>query len=82
MDSLERKRELDTSLRRVISLLDSVDDDEIPDLLGDGILDNFLLAVANPPVVSGRDTPYKDGVMFVQGQERFSDSLGSTKRAR
>lgn len=58
MDLLERKRELDASLRRGISLLASAEDDEIQVLLGDGILNDFLDAIASPKV-PGKGTPYE-----------------------
>jgi hypothetical protein len=50
MISPEDKSLIDKALRQVISLLRDADDKEIPALLGDDILDDFLQAIAKPLV--------------------------------
>ena len=126
MTSPEDKSHIDEALRRVISLLQGADDEDILALLGDGILDDFLQAIAEPKV-PGQSTPYEyllankhrlqllallriaitrnysiaakandldifvsptelqwfpEGVMFVQGQERFAGLLGYYEAGR
>src|SRR5712692_1609217 len=126
MTSPEDKSHIDEALRRVISLLRGANDDEIPALLGDGILDDFLQAIAKPKI-PGQGTPYEyllankhrlqllallriaitrnysiaakandldvfvsptelqwfpEGVMFVQGKERFAGLLGYYEAGR
>jgi hypothetical protein len=58
MTSPEDKSYIDEALRRVISLLQGADDEDIPALLGDGILDDFRQAIAKPKV-PGQGTPYE-----------------------
>lgn len=58
MSEPEQKAEIDALIRRVAVLLEGATDMDIPTLVGDGILDEFLRAIAKPKV-AGQGTPYE-----------------------